>query len=596
MTNSLKWIFNEYEFDNRVNNLAWTVAGKYDEDIDISEKDYTSKDASMYYAIIAGAMRKYIDWETVKKYLVNRMKSGYNKDILCTIIQIVLNDIVEKKVIEERPGVIDIRNKAYDDILKSYSKIHKEDILKLLKYTYVLQRMDRHPVMDRLVRKILREINNIDVHGDIMEILKKVDEIYLTYFQYILDSQNQNVEFVEDNIKNVEVDFDTFADFMLEELYDDQEVENVETEINNFTGGMLVDGLGDEKEYINLESTPHRVLYVNEEMLNKIYKRVEYYYGKSYLNEGDRRKIESRNCRNVHEGCRLHFTDGVLRSHCENAFQLKYVTRQKDNNLFEFQYKMKVYRRQINKLRECFSRLLIEESSSDRLYSDCGTIYANKAWRIGRSSNNKIFYKDVDNGKGRYVIDILLDSSGSQTSKQFMVAIQAYILSAALTLAGIPNRVMGFQSFLDYTILKRFRDYNDNVRKCEDIFEYYCSGNNRDGLAIKATCDGLLEREEENKILIVLSDGKPNDVKIGKDSSRSIRGEMSYKGIVGIKDTAMEVRKARKRGIMVLGVFTGKEIDLEAEKKIYGKDFIYIKDIQRFSDIVSTYLKKVIIN
>ena len=596
MTNSLKWIFNEYEFDNRVNNLAWTVAGKYDEDIDISEKDYTSKDASMYYAIIAGAMRKYIDWETVKKYLVNRMKSGYNKDILCTIIQIVLNDIVEKKVIEERPGVIDIRNKAYDDILKSYSKIHKEDILKLLKYTYVLQRMDRHPVMDRLVRKILREINNIDVHGDIMEILKKVDEIYLTYFQYILDSQNQNVEFVEDNIKNVEVDFDTFADFMLEELYDDQEVENVETEINNFTGGMLVDGLGDEKEDINLESTPHRVLYVNEEMLNKIYKRVEYYYGKSCLNEGDRRKIESRNCRNVHEGCRLHFTDGVLRSHCENAFQLKYVTRQKDNNLFEFQYKMKVYRRQINKLRECFSRLLIEESSSDRLYSDCGTIYANKAWRIGRSSNNKIFYKNVDNGKGRYVIDILLDSSGSQTSKQFMVAIQAYILSAALTLAGIPNRVMGFQSFLDYTILKRFRDYNDNVRKCEDIFEYYCSGNNRDGLAIKATCDGLLEREEENKILIVLSDGKPNDVKIGKDSSRSIRGEMSYKGIVGIKDTAMEVRKARKRGIMVLGVFTGKEIDLEAEKKIYGKDFIYIKDIQRFSDIVSTYLKKVIIN
>ena len=566
MTNSLKWIFNEYEFDNRVNNLAWTVAGKYDEDIDISEKDYTSKDASMYYAIIAGAMRKYIDWETVKKYLVNRMKSGYNKDILCTIIQIVLNDIVEKKVIEERPGVIDIRNKAYDDILKSYSKIHKEDILKLLKYTYVLQRMDRHPVMDRLVRKILREINNIDVHGDIMEILKKVDEIYLTYFQYILDSQNQNVEFVEDNIKNVEVDFDTFADFMLEELYDDQEVENVETEINNFTGGMLVDGLGDEKEDINLESTPHRVLYVNEEMLNKIYKRVEYYYGKSYLNEGDRRKIESRNCRNVHEGCRLHFTDGVLRSHCENAFQLKYVTRQKDNNLFEFQYKMKVYRRQINKLRECFSRLLIEESSSDRLYSDCGTIYANKAWRIGRSSNNKIFYKDVDNGKGRYVIDILLDSSGSQTSKQFMVAIQAYILSAALTLAGIPNRVMGFQSFLDYTILKRFRDYNDNVRKCEDIFEYYCSGNNRDGLAIKATCDGILEREEENKILIVLSDGKPNDVKIGKDSSRSIRGEMSYKGIVGIKDTAMEVRKARKRGIMVLGVFTGKEIAEEVWK------------------------------
>ena len=212
MTNSLKWIFNEYEFDNRVNNLALTVAGKYDEDIDMSEKDYSSKDASMYYAIIAGAMRKYIDWDVVKKYLANRIKTGYNKDILCTIIQIVLNDVAEKKVIEERPGVVDIRNKAYDDILK------------------------------------------------------KVDEIYLTYFQYIIDSQNQNVEFAEENIKNVEVDFDTFSDFMLEELYDNQETENVETEINNFTGGMLVDGLGDEREDVDLESTPHRILYVDEEM------------------------------------------------------------------------------------------------------------------------------------------------------------------------------------------------------------------------------------------------------------------------------------------------------------------------------------------
>ena len=125
MGNGLKWIFNEYEFDNRVNNLAWTVSGKYDEEIDSSEKDYSSKDASMYYAIIAGARRKYVDWETVKKYLVNRIKAGYNKDILCTLIQIILNDVVEKKVIEERPGVVDIRNKAYDDILKGYSKIHK---------------------------------------------------------------------------------------------------------------------------------------------------------------------------------------------------------------------------------------------------------------------------------------------------------------------------------------------------------------------------------------------------------------------------------------------------------------------------------------
>ena len=42
------------------------------------------------------------------------------------------------------------------------------------------------------------------------------------------------------------------------------------------------------------------------------------------------------------------------------------------------------------------------------------------------------------------------------------------------------------------------------LTSCENIFEYFAAGNNRDGLAIKATCDGLLEREEENKILIVI--------------------------------------------------------------------------------------------
>ncbi|CZR83229.1 hypothetical protein CDFC105_43926 [Clostridioides difficile] len=39
--------------------------------------------------------------------------------------------------------------------------------------------------------------------------------------------------------------------------------------------------------------------------------------------------------------------------------------------------------------------------------------------------------------------------------------------------------------------------------------------------------------------------------------------------------------------------FTGKESELEAERLIYGNDFIYSRDITRFSDVVSMYLKTV---
>lgn len=593
MSGNTNWIYNNYEFENRINNLAWTVSGMYDEDIDSSEKDYSSKDVSLYFGIIAGARRKYLDWDIIKKYIVSRIKKSYNKDILYTLIELVLNSVVEEKVINERPGVEEIRSKAYKDVFVNYSKIHKEDILQTLRYTFILQAMDKHPVVDGLTRRIIKDIKSIDCNDNLMNILKRLDEIYLTYFEFIISSQMQSSQVNEQDIKNVNVDFDTFSDFMYEELYMDEEIETIESEISNISNSMLVENLGEMGDG-DLEKSPNRVIYVDEVMAQKIYNKVEYYYGKTFLSESEIRKIETKHCRDVHEGCRVHFTDGVLRSECNNAFQLKYVTRQKENNLYKYRDNIKLHKRSINKLKESISRILIEESAIDRIYSDGGTICANRAWRIGRSNNTKVFYKDIRNEKGKYVIDILLDASGSQSRNQFNVAIQAYIIATALTSIGIPNRVMGYLSFLDYTILKRYRDYSDNLNSCENIFEYFAAGNNRDGLAIKATCDDLLEREEENKILIILSDGKPNDVKIGRDRSRSLRGEASYKGIVGVKDTALEVRKARKQGILVLGVFTGKESDLEAEKMIYGKDFIYTKDIERFSDIVTMYLKKII--
>ena len=56
------------------------------------------------------------------------------------------------------------------------------------------------------------------------------------------------------------------------------------------------------------------------------------------------------------------------------------------------------------------------------------------------------------------------------------------------------------------------------------------------------------------------------------------------------RDTAFEIRKARAMGIAVLGIFAGNSADLETEKKIFGKDFAYIRNISNFSRIVETYL------
>ena len=184
-----------------------------------------------------------------------------------------------------------------------------------------------------------------------------------------------------------------------------------------------------------------------------------------------------------------------------------------------------------------------------------------------------------------------MDASGSQRERQSQVALQAFIISESLSNNQIPHRIMSFCSFWDYTILQRFREYDAPREENLRIMDYVTSSNNRDGLAIRAVGDSLLQRSEEGKILIVLSDGKPNDVIVGRPNCRNPK---PYFGEYALKDTAFEIRRLRSNGVCVLGVFTGKEKDLLAEKKIFGRDFAYIRNIQNFSRVVGQYLRKVL--
>lgn len=79
-----------------------------------------------------------------------------------------------------------------------------------------------------------------------------------------------------------------------------------------------------------------------------------------------------------------------------------------------------------------------------------------------------------------------------------------------------------------------------------------------------AAGDGLLARPEEGKILIVLSDGRPNDIIVNRPNSHN---PQPYYGEYAVKDTAYEIRKLRSQGVYVLGVFAGREKDLAAERK-----------------------------
>lgn len=144
-----------------------------------------------------------------------------------------------------------------------------------------------------------------------------------------------------------------------------------------------------------------------------------------------------------------------------------------------------------------------------------------------------------------------------------------------------------------YTILRIFRDYqerNDNKK----IFEYVSNGCNRDGLGIRLAHYLIGKEQYDHKILIVLSDAKPNDVvKIHRKDDDSF---ITYEQQSAVRDTAFEVRNARADGIAVICVFTGDDEDVASAKLIYGRDFARIHSLDKFSDTVGLLLQNQIKN
>lgn len=190
----------------------------------------------------------------------------------------------------------------------------------------------------------------------------------------------------------------------------------------------------------------------------------------------------------------------------------------------------------------------------------------------------------------------MLDGSASQIKRQEIVANQAYIIANAMDKLNIPIRVTSFSTLRDYTVFNLYRDFKDKGKN-ENIFKFFASGSNRDGLAFKTIHKLINENRNEDvrKILIILSDGRPNDEKQNINTVNS-KIKDQYTDKKAVDDTAKEIRALKSDGISVLGVFTGEDEDIENAKLIYGADFCRIKNLENFSKIVSIYMKSIIAN
>ena len=141
--------------------------------------------------------------------------------------------------------------------------------------------------------------------------------------------------------------------------------------------------------------------------------------------------------------------------------------------------------------------------------------------------------------------------------------------------------------------MRIYTDYSETGRN-ERIFEYVSNGCNRDGLAIRAAHHLMNGSQYEHKLLIVLSDVKPNDIK--KIQGNGENEFIPYENAAGLTDTAFEVRRAKADSIAVICVFTGVDEDIPSAKLVYGRDFTRIQSMEFLADAVGNLIKNQIKN
>lgn len=135
-------------------------------------------------------------------------------------------------------------------------------------------------------------------------------------------------------------------------------------------------------------------------------------------------------------------------------YQLEYAKKQQGKNKYAYYDNHRTVKQNIVILSGILKKAMAMRQEEITILSDRGKICPERLWKIGRSRDAKLFSQICPADGSTFVVDVLIDASGSQRVRQEQVALQAYIIMQALSSVHIPHRVMSFCTFWDHTILR----------------------------------------------------------------------------------------------------------------------------------------------
>ncbi|MCI2056951.1 MAG: hypothetical protein LKJ86_07370 [Oscillibacter sp.] len=569
----------------RAVNLIWNTAGNYAFEPDFKVFDDQGR-AELYWNSIIGAVYRHYDWAKLQAFF--RTFRGLTDQMLFeNLMWIGLEHAAYGKEAPNRPVLPFLRESYARRVVATSRGAENDRLVDVLEEAHFRRALGENPELkphDRLVLDGLESGAELDTDA----LIARMTELFTKELGYVPaeeaaaaaeeQSKHWNVGFLRigRKSKGVHVDLPAVRGFAF----------GVGEHADEYGGTQAQD-----QSHLSVRFA--RYTAQTDEGLRSY---ITNYFGAPLYDAREVQKLEKQFCVGNHRACHLHFTRGAyddkMLANGYAGAQKRAALKQVEKNKAYYQANLAKNRHSIDRLTNRMRNSLLTQLESITVKSSAGRLSGNRVWRGIYLDDDKIFDRELRGDSGNLSVDILLDASTSQLHRQETLATQGYIIAESLTRCGLPVRVYSFCSMSGYTIVNLFRDYKE-TKKNENIFNFFATGCNRDGLAIRIAAGQLQKTDCEHKLLIVLSDAKPNDVLKVETSKNFYR---DYCDTVGIDDTAAEVHQAKMNGISVICVFTGNDEDLPAARRIYGRDFTRIHSLEMFADTVGALIQTQIKN
>ena len=527
----------------------------------------------IYEGVILGGGDKLFGLEELNLWLRRHRYAAYDMHVLLPIARLCLEYAVRRRLSEKRPGIPAMAEQAARELLDTDPLRFRHSSRGWINIYWLTEQFPG--TANQECRRLMQ---NFDGFEDMLELFTELlkgseacmDARALVNQAVLLYKKVFTRYFAPDHSHDELPQFEVSDDDLWEGNYEaPDQAELVEPEESD-----------PELKYEKASLTTMDGIELSDEALAAIPDYLAENFGPSFQTEKAMHDIESTVCVGIHEKRKLLFTDGLPESSYEGtSARSTFLKECRDSNLRMLKEHEDSARQGIRSIEQAFQNALNLKNDPEVYLADQGVLVNSALWKVGRCEDPQLFHKVFRQDNSTIVVELLIDASGSQSVRQSMVALQSYLFSSALSRIQIPHRVMSYCTYGDHTILRRFRDYDDSPSADRKILEYRATSNNRDGLALAAAGLDLLKRREDHKIMIVFSDGLPNDMVSGRTRANAPE---KYIGDAAIHDTCFQVRKLRREGVYVIGIFLGDDGELENERMIYGSSFLRIRRAEDF--------------